>query len=621
MAMVQFWPGTSLTFEEVQQYQKCEPIQAANTAPLPIPVDQWVSKNVEHSFIRQSEFCQPNRWITQVLLPEQVLFNSARSVCQSIGTDITTINSTLEEYDQRVTALFTDLCRENVSRNCGGPMNQPLNPAFTWVLKNTTTGECDRLYGSKKFSARGCENSLGPATLCATLVPERNEIYLKGLCQEAIFRAFDFSYHVYKFGIKGRMRFHGIKKSRIEYLEMVKENSIQREWRIQSMIFPEEFFSLKSSDYQFPFGRRIWTVGGAHICSLATGSNITLTFARCNSSQFTCDDGRCIELAQKCDGTTDCRDKSDELNCKIIQPDDTYIKQIVPVSSGGQTQIQIQVSIHSIRNVEPMESKITFHFSAAFTWSDSRLKLADLSEEESRNVLSQIDLATIWIPQIILANTLSPIQQKRLETDIGFAKALNPGKWTEITEATEAILFEGESSTISLKRDDLQEFQCNFDLQYYPFDTQTCHIIFQTTEKQYTSLSLRASDVLQVSDGINLTEYDIIRYNIEESISNANFSRAIANVTLRRKMAYHVFNTFFQTLLLIFVGYLSFFFKVDNFSDRIMVTLTTMLVVATIMVAIQSDLPKTSYYKMIDYWLIFCLIILIITFAIHTAIG
>ncbi|TRY67458.1 hypothetical protein TCAL_08028 [Tigriopus californicus] len=555
MAMVQFWPGTSLTFEEVQQYQKCEPIQAANTAPLPIPVDQWVSKNVEHSFIRQSEFCQPNRWITQVLLPEQVLFNSARSVCQSIGTDITTINSTLEEYDQRVTALFTDLCRENVSRNCGGPMNQPLNPAFTWVLKNTTTGECDRLYGSKKFSARGCENSLGPATLCATLVPERNEIYLKGLCQEAIFRAFDFSYHVYKFGIKGRMRFHGIKKSRIEYLEMVKENSIQREWRIQSMIFPEEFFSLKSSDYQFPFGRRIWTVGGAHICSLATGSNITLTFARCNSSQFTCDDGRCIELAQKCDGTTDCRDKSDELNCKIIQPDDTYIKQIVPVSSGGQTQIQIQVSIHSIRNVEPMESKITFHFSAAFTWSDSRLKLADLSEEESRNVLSQIDLATIWIPQIILANTLSPIQQKRLETDIGFAKALNPGKWTEITEATEAILFEGESSTISLKRDDLQEFQCNFDLQYYPFDTQV-NVPYNFSNDR---------------EAIYLT-----------------FSSGKRRITSIRKMAYHVFNTFFQTLLLIFVGYLSFFFKVDNFSDRIMVTLTTMLVVATIMVAIQS---------------------------------
>ena len=32
-------------------------------------------------------------------------------------------------------------------------------------------------------------------------------------------------------------------------------------------------------------------------------------------------------------------------------------------------------------------------------------------------------------------------------------------------------------------------------------------------------------------------------------------------------------------------------------------------------------MPKTSYYKMIDYWLIFCLNILIVTFTFHTAIG
>ena len=32
-------------------------------------------------------------------------------------------------------------------------------------------------------------------------------------------------------------------------------------------------------------------------------------------------------------------------------------------------------------------------------------------------------------------------------------------------------------------------------------------------------------------------------------------------------------------------------------------------------------LPKTSKYKMIDYWLIFCLNILILTFAWHTFVG
>ena len=40
-------------------------------------------------------------------------------------------------------------------------------------------------------------------------------------------------------------------------------------------------------------------------------------------------------------------------------------------------------------------------------------------------------------------------------------------------------------------------------------------------------------------------------------------------------------------MLLVMVGGMSFFFKVENFTDRIMVVLTTMLVVATIMASIQ----------------------------------
>ena len=53
-------------------------------------------------------------------------------------------------------------------------------------------------------------------------------------------------------------------------------------------------------------------------------------------------------------------------------------------------------------------------------------------------------------------------------------------------------------------------------------------------------------------------------------------------------MEFHVTNTFLQTFILVCVGYLSLYFSVTNFTDRIMVTLTTMLVVATIMTSIQS---------------------------------
>ena len=40
-----------------------------------------------------------------------------------------------------------------------------------------------------------------------------------------------------------------------------------------------------------------------------------------------------------------------------------------------------------------------------------------------------------------------------------------------------------------------------------------------------------------------------------------------------------------------------------NVQDRIMVSLTLMLVIATIVASIQTTLPATPYLKMIDVWL------------------
>ena len=51
-------------------------------------------------------------------------------------------------------------------------------------------------------------------------------------------------------------------------------------------------------------------------------------------------------------------------------------------------------------------------------------------------------------------------------------------------------------------------------------------------------------------------------------------------------MEYHLSNTIAPTFLLMLVGYLSFFFNVDDFTDRIMVALTSTLVIATLMSSI-----------------------------------
>ena len=52
--------------------------------------------------------------------------------------------------------------------------------------------------------------------------------------------------------------------------------------------------------------------------------------------------------------------------------------------------------------------------------------------------------------------------------------------------------------------------------------------------------------------------------------------------------------------------------------DRMMVTITCMLVVANVQSSVGESIPKTSYFKMIDYFLIYSLNIIILVMVYHT---
>ena len=92
-------------------------------------------------------------------------------------------------------------------------------------------------------------------------------------------------------------------------------------------------------------------------------------------------------------------------------------------------------------------------------------------------------------------------------------------------------------------------------------------------------------------------------------------TKFVVNVDLSRNYTHQIINTFFPTFLLWILAYATLFIKVEDFTDRIMVTVTSLLVLATLHGSINSELPKTSYFKYIDLWFlwyltnIFCIII------------
>ena len=91
-------------------------------------------------------------------------------------------------------------------------------------------------------------------------------------------------------------------------------------------------------------------------------------------------------------------------------------------------------------------------------------------------------------------------------------------------------------------------------------------------------------------------------------------------IKLKRKVVTELVTTYFPTILLLLITYATIFFDKDLFGDAIAVNLTIMLVMTTIFTSKIEELPPTSDMKMIDIWLIFCLVVPFLEVILRTAI-
>ena len=89
---------------------------------------------------------------------------------------------------------------------------------------------------------------------------------------------------------------------------------------------------------------------------------------------------------------------------------------------------------------------------------------------------------------------------------------------------------------------------------------------------------------------------------------------------LKRKIAMELLTTYLPTILLLLITFVTIFFDEELFGDAIAVNLTIMLVMTTIFTSKIEELPPTSDMKMIDIWLIFCLVVPFLEVILRTTI-
>ena len=101
---------------------------------------------------------------------------------------------------------------------------------------------------------------------------------------------------------------------------------------------------------------------------------------------------------------------------------------------------------------------------------------------DSLNTLSEKDIATLWLPKVIYENT-DQKQTTRLgsnwewETKVVVRRKVERGTMSGPESVDETEIFEGSDNSLVMNQTYTHTFQCNYELSYFPFDTQVDQII------------------------------------------------------------------------------------------------------------------------------------------------
>ena len=267
----------------------------------------------------------------------------------------------------------------------------------------------------------------------------------------------------------------GLTSTRITYDDQTSQWTMtDNNWNVSAM--------SRATKVSYVLGKHLWTVDNA-VSDCHEGKIYTtwLKLTSCIHGEFTCNSGNCIPMQKRCNQISNCEDKSDEENCKVLVLPRNYNMMVPPVSTISEDNdtlvpvpVNISIMLLKIVDMEEVKHSIDFQFKIILEWKENRAVYHNLKTETSLNALSDEDISSLWLPYVIYDNTdmKEAVQlEDGLRTTVVVSRD-GPFVRSGVEEVDEIEIFKGNDNTLTMRQTYTKRFQCKYELHYYPFDKQ-----------------------------------------------------------------------------------------------------------------------------------------------------
>ncbi|XP_070197039.1 glycine receptor subunit alpha-2-like isoform X5 [Littorina saxatilis] len=263
------------------------------------------------------------------------------------------------------------------------------------------------------------------------------------------------------------------------------------------------------------------------------------------------------------------------------------------------TKITIRVHLLSFDSVSETRMDYSVELFLTQEWRDERLHFANQTDSKWLEVDSKM-MNVVWVPDVYFRN----------EKSGSFHDVTVPNKFMHLYPGGRVVYSVRLSLTLN----------CRMKLAKYPLDTQVCPMLIQsytyTTENVvffwHPTKPMVFDD--EMTPQTELPQFSIVANKTDtcETTKDSNeeptFACIIAKFTLQRDIRYYIIQIYVPSILIVALSWVSFWLDLEAIPARVSLGVLTVLTLNTHGSTIQAALPKVSYIKAIDVWVVSCLI-------------
>uniref|UniRef100_A0A7E4V0D7 Ligand-gated ion channel 50 n=1 Tax=Panagrellus redivivus TaxID=6233 RepID=A0A7E4V0D7_PANRE len=258
----------------------------------------------------------------------------------------------------------------------------------------------------------------------------------------------------------------------------------------------------------------------------------------------------------------------------------------------GAVQVEVDVWVQEITTISDITSDFQLDIYISEMWMDPALDYSWMEPCKYNLSLNSDLLKKLWTPNSCFINSKTASIHESPFMNIFLMIYSNGSVWTNYR-----LKLQGP---------------CEMDLTRFPFDNVTCKLTFESFNYNTDEVEMSWSKlgVSKMREKMELADYELMEINTEKVKVPypAGFWHELSMVFhFKRRAGWYILQAYLPTYLTIFISWISFVLGTKAIPARTMLGVNSLLAMTFQFGNIIRNLPRVSYVKAIDVWMLSCM--------------